>query len=1127
MKLFVCVLLVAIPFKVVSSTEHESKIVCRDYLRVADYFPNGTSCVGDNLPNHYDLSSVNITMSTGAFLEEHCCAFGGGDKIFHDNPVFDQLRKFTGMPVSDFQNQHSPSQKALFWLVKKDSYPNLEDYLHIGQRFALSSIYFGLNGDTDWLECSGKAETNCSVPNNKSAWLSDVEECNWAYLSCDRNSFVTEIIMPSNVVTAGQNEPKISSDIELLGESLEKVNFRNNRIGGTIPTSIGSLILLISFDVSYNNLQGVLPDILFTSVSGLEILRVGHNSLTGTLPDLSLSQLRELNLSFNDFAGDVASVLADVPKLANVTLLATSLTGIFPSDVCIRSIEDPSSSQRLECPFSCNSTLENMNADSDAPNDCGGFGSGYCVDNVEWYDRTNNEGCNWYEFFDKPGCPDRGDEHPKEDGTTANDACCYCGGGECNTCFNTTDVYCTNDVNWTAIVGNKTISCDWFEDNDDPGCANTYIQFLTMDDVSDPRESCCYCSEYGCHNSAGWLDEKGEGCNWYERKYSPGCPEFEDKWPDENGITAREACCHCVSPPPSPPSPSPSSPSSPSSPPCYNYIGWVNSLRYACDDYKNFDDPGCPKYGNNTNEDGIAANDACCYCGGGGSIDIPSASPNSHSNEPTVTPSSHSNEPTVTPSVTPTGKPSHQYEPTVTPSVTPTDKPSHQYEPTVTPSVTPTTPDCYDYVRWVDIRGNDCDWYVKQGREGPVCSDFGSAYPNEDGIDANEACCYCDGGWFDLYNVEDVSDDDNHAHWQNVASTKYLLGNHQSCDELDYYISILNNQTSSGVDLTAFYCNDLNNGIVLMKDACCICNPNQCSNSTHDDNTDDDDDSSSCVNNDIQIPKPWPQRNCEWFAEDVSRCGEFGASTILIEGNSNVPQRSANEVCCVCGGGTRECREFNVDWMDSHPNEPFNCNQYESEERCDADGSGLISFGHNANTQCCVCGGGYSFKNDNVVVNATKQTCLDERDWQSTDFMCSSFVDEFGAPDVEQCLALGHIASVHGVNASEGCCDCWYGYDADTGGGYQGILLGKMLRIGMMNYTDLEYVHDVTSSGDVEESSTLYEFVKDASESYGFGLTLYDMNELNKGRGLGRLSNDVYHACLDGELVHLTRYSFL
>ena len=194
MKLCVCVLIVATPIAVVTSNENEPKSVCRDYPRT-EHFPSGTSCNGDNLPTYQDLVSANITMSTADFLEQHCCAFGGGDRISHDNLVFEQLRKFTGMPVSDFEDQHAPSQKALFWLVNEDSYPNLEDYLHIGQRFALSSIYFGLNGDTDWLECSDRENTNCSVPNNKSAWMSGVQECEWAYLSCDRNLFVTEIIM--------------------------------------------------------------------------------------------------------------------------------------------------------------------------------------------------------------------------------------------------------------------------------------------------------------------------------------------------------------------------------------------------------------------------------------------------------------------------------------------------------------------------------------------------------------------------------------------------------------------------------------------------------------------------------------------------------------------------------------------------------------------------------------------------------------------------------------------------------------------------------------------------------------------------------------------------------------------
>ena len=196
-----------------------------------------------------------------------------------------------------------------------------------------------------------------------------------------------------------------------------------------------------------------------------------------------------------------------------------------------------------------------MTIDSDATNGCGGFGSGLCSDYNGWVDEYG-VGCDWYEDNEDPGCPNDGPFFPNEDGITANNACCYCSGGnvECITCYNTTDDECTNDAEWTAIVDNDTISCDWFERNDIPGCSNTYFQFLTMDNVSDPRESCCYCSEYGCQDVYEWHDVRwsedgygyGLGCDWYEYYDEPGCPNYGDKWPDNDDITAREACCYVM-----------------------------------------------------------------------------------------------------------------------------------------------------------------------------------------------------------------------------------------------------------------------------------------------------------------------------------------------------------------------------------------------------------------------------------------------------------------------------------------------------------------------------------------------------------------------------------------------------
>jgi len=1215
---------------------------CRDYLRVIEYFPNGTSCTTEHLPTQEDLDTFNITVKSRDFLEEHCCTFGGGDKVFENDPLFEQLYRFTGKPISDFQDQYSSSQRALFWLVEEDAYPNLSEYLRIGQRFALASIYFALSGDTDWIECSRYRNTVCSIP-NKAVWMSDQQECDWAFLSCDRNLFVTDFIMPANVLHSVDEEPTITPDIGLLSGSIEKLNLRNNFIGGTIPTSIGSLILLKEIDVSYNRLRGLLPDSLLRNATGLEVVRVGHNFLNGTIPELRLAQLKELRLSFNGFTGDISKVFGDYPKLVNVELLATSFIGVFPPDLCNQTIEDMFTTTRIECPVNCNNVMEG----GDASNDCKGFGSGLCSNYIDWVDRLGNS-CDVYEEYENPGCPANGHLHHNSDNIAANDACCYCGGGEClGTCHVTIDKQCTNDMEWSVVIDNETISCDWFEDNDSPGCANTYSRFLQMENVSDPRVSCCHCSGYFCEDVSEWRDGRwGKfgadhyddddyvfSCLWYQKWDEPGCPLYGDKWPDSEGVTANEACCHCgydsVSIPPL----------------CHDYNGWIDKLGGGCDVYEFYDDPACPQYGSLfPNDDGISANEACCYCGGG-SLKFPSLSPTlsvvpSYKYEPSATPSITpseikpcndyigwidslgfgcnlyelyddpgcpnqgplwANDDNVTgseaccycgggffkfPSSSPTNPtsysptisqvPTYKYEPSSTPSLTPTNAPpcynyigwvdsyndgcewyeaydqpgcpnqghianddgvsaidaccycgggfvefptvspttsqvpSYKYEPSSRPSS-----QCYDYIGWMERGGGTCDLYEDESEkdyyDGPGCPKWGND-ATIDGIAANEGCCYCGGGfnyagYDDFIPHECEGDDDN---WRNIVSSKDIPGDYESCSVLDFSFNMSTRSDQAYYDLLNDYCNLLHNGSMFMNEACCICKA--ISDSLLVETSVEDE---SCTNSDIQIPKPWPERNCEWFARDENRCNDFGSSTMLIKAENGV-DRSANDVCCICGGGTKGCHEFNSDWTDSHPEESFNCNDYDANGRCDADGNGLISFGHSANTQCCVCGGGYTLENDNVVLNASNEVCINEKDWSADGYTCAFFVDDLGAPDVEQCLAFGHITSNRGVNASNGCCDCWYGHDADIGGGYHGSLLGKMLRIGMMSYTDIQYVHNVNGSGHVKDDSTIYEFIRNASESYGFGLIQYDLNELNETRGLGRIPNDPYSACLTG-----------
>ena len=189
MKVLSCVFLLSL----FATNAEDVANVCRDYNRVQEFFPDGTNCNYGSHPTQQQLDENKNNAEVQAFLKEHCCSFGGGDRVFENDLVFKQLYSFIGRPISSFQDQNSPSQKALFWLVYEDTFPDLSEYLRIGQRFSLASFYFGLNGDNDWIECGRNTTTTCFDTNK--IWMSGNQECSWAYLSCDRNLFVTEIIM--------------------------------------------------------------------------------------------------------------------------------------------------------------------------------------------------------------------------------------------------------------------------------------------------------------------------------------------------------------------------------------------------------------------------------------------------------------------------------------------------------------------------------------------------------------------------------------------------------------------------------------------------------------------------------------------------------------------------------------------------------------------------------------------------------------------------------------------------------------------------------------------------------------------------------------------------------------------
>ena len=126
---------------------------------------------------------------------------------------------------------------------------------------------------------------------------------------------------------------------------------------------------------------------------------------------------------------------------------------------------------------------------------------------------------------------------------------------------------CVDDpVNWVVDIFGST--CQWYFQNEEPGCPN-YGEDTGTNGLP-ANEACCYCGGGACVDAADWIDNFGTGCQWYVDNDLPGCPSYGGDT-GTNGLTANEACCYCAIEPgsgfPDTPMPSASPSASPSAGP--------------------------------------------------------------------------------------------------------------------------------------------------------------------------------------------------------------------------------------------------------------------------------------------------------------------------------------------------------------------------------------------------------------------------------------------------------------------------------------------------------------------------------------------------------------------------------
>ncbi|KAM7465305.1 hypothetical protein LguiB_012867 [Lonicera macranthoides] len=116
---------------------------------------------------------------------------------------------------------------------------------------------------------------------------------------------------------------------------LDTLSVETNRLGGTLPSSVGNLsIQLRFFGVMENQMYGEIPR-GFGNLANIEILLLGNNQFEGQIPyDIgNIQKLTTFHLEATRVSGQIPFSLGNLSFLSNVHLSNNALEGTIPSSI--------------------------------------------------------------------------------------------------------------------------------------------------------------------------------------------------------------------------------------------------------------------------------------------------------------------------------------------------------------------------------------------------------------------------------------------------------------------------------------------------------------------------------------------------------------------------------------------------------------------------------------------------------------------------------------------------------------------------------------------------------------------------------------------------------------------------
>ncbi|WVZ74570.1 hypothetical protein U9M48_022736 [Paspalum notatum var. saurae] len=125
----------------------------------------------------------------------------------------------------------------------------------------------------------------------------------------------------------------IPNSIANLSTSLTRLLMSGNILSGIVPPSIGKLSGLFQLSLDQNNLTGTIEEWI-GNMTKLDYLNLQSNSFTGTIPPSTghLTQLSYLSLAENQFTGFVPPNLGNLKSLSDLHLSYNNFQGDIPAE---------------------------------------------------------------------------------------------------------------------------------------------------------------------------------------------------------------------------------------------------------------------------------------------------------------------------------------------------------------------------------------------------------------------------------------------------------------------------------------------------------------------------------------------------------------------------------------------------------------------------------------------------------------------------------------------------------------------------------------------------------------------------------------------------------------------------